>query len=80
MSRAVGMDKTVDMVNHPPHYTGHPSGIEPITITRHMPFCLGNVIKYVMRCDFKGKPIEDLEKARFYLDEEIELRKLQASK
>lgn len=64
-----------DMVNNPPHYTKHPSGIEVIQITEHMNFCLGNVVKYVLRCDEKGKPIEDLEKARFYLDREIARRK-----
>lgn len=64
-----------DAVNHPPHYTQHPSGVEVVTITEHMNFCLGNVIKYVMRADYKGKPIEDLEKAAFYLQREIERRK-----
>lgn len=69
------MSTPPDMVNHPPHYTAHPNGIEVIDITEHMNFCLGNVVKYVMRCDLKGNPIEDLEKARFYLNREIERRK-----
>lgn len=60
-----------DLVNHPPHYTDHPSGIECIQITEHMNFCLGNVIKYVWRAGRKGDPVQDLEKARFYLDREI---------
>jgi Protein of unknwon function (DUF3310) len=64
-----------DPVNHPAHYTGHPSGVECITIVQHMGFCLGNVVKYVWRADLKGNAIEDLEKARFYLDQEIERRK-----
>lgn len=64
-----------DVVNHPKHYTSHPSGIEVIEITRHMNFCLGNAIKYILRCDLKGKPIEDLEKAIFYLNDEIKRRK-----
>lgn len=64
-------------VNHPPHYTSHPSGIECIDITEHMSFCLGNVLKYVWRSDMKGNAIEDLEKARWYLDREIALRKRQ---
>jgi hypothetical protein len=64
-----------DMVNHPPHYTGHPSGVECIVIVEHMGFCLGNVVKYVWRADLKGDAIEDLEKARFYLDREIAKRK-----
>lgn len=64
--------KKVDMVNHPPHYTNHPSGVECIDITRHMGFNLGNVVKYVWRADLKGDQIEDLKKARFYLNNEIE--------
>lgn len=60
-----------DQVNHPRHYTIHPSGIETIEITEHMGFCLGNVIKYVMRAPYKGKHIEDLEKAAWYLNREI---------
>lgn len=64
-----------DPVNHPAHYTQHPSGVEVITITEHMNFCLGNAVKYILRCDFKGKPVQDLEKAVFYLQREIERRK-----
>ena len=52
-----------DPVNHPPHYTCHPSGVECIEITEHMSFCLGNAIKYIWRADAKGNAIEDLEKA-----------------
>jgi hypothetical protein len=40
-----------------------------------MGFNLGNVMKYIWRADLKGKDIEDLEKAAFYLLDEIELRK-----
>jgi len=64
-----------DPVNHPKHYTSHPSGVECIEITRHMGYNLGNVFKYVWRADLKGKDIQDLEKAVFYLQDEIELRK-----
>lgn len=63
-----------DAVNRPAHYTSHPSGIEVITITEHMGFCLGNVIKYVLRADHKGNALEDLRKARWYLDREITRR------
>lgn len=38
---------TYDNINHPPHYTNHPSGIECIQITEHMGFCLGNAVKYI---------------------------------
>jgi hypothetical protein len=61
-----------DLVNHPPHYTSHPSGIEAIQVTRHMNFNLGNAIKYIWRAGQKGDPIQDLEKAIFYLRDEIE--------
>lgn len=61
-------------VNHPPHYKSHPSGIECIEVTEHMNFCLGNAVKYIWRCGEKGKPIEDLKKARWYLDREIARR------
>lgn len=59
-----------DSVNHPQHYTTHPSGVECITITEHMSFLLGNAMKYIWRCDAKNG-LEDLRKARWYLDREI---------
>ena len=64
-----------DPVNHPKHYTSHPSGVECIQITRHMGFNLGNAMKYIWRADLKHNAIEDLEKAVFYLKDEIEKRK-----
>ncbi|NDD56088.1 DUF3310 domain-containing protein [bacterium] len=60
-----------DVVNHPKHYTSHPSGIECIEITEHMNFCVGNAIKYLWRASLKGKEVEDLRKARWYIDREI---------
>ncbi len=60
-----------DPVNHPKHYTDHPSGVECIQIAERMSFCAGNVIKYVWRAGLKGDELEDLKKARFYLDREI---------
>jgi len=61
-----------DMVNQPPHYKKHPSGVECITVTEHFNFCRGNAIKYIWRAGDKGSEIEDLKKARWYLDREIE--------
>lgn len=61
-----------DLVDHPPHYNGHPSGVECIQVTEHMNFCLGNAIKYIWRCGDKGDPVQDLKKARWYIDREIE--------
>jgi Protein of unknwon function (DUF3310) len=69
------VDAEPDMVNHPPHYNSHPSGIECIEITRHMNFNLGNVVKYVWRSGLKeGVSIQDLKKAAWYLNDEIEMR------
>lgn len=66
------MPKQSDPVNHPPHYTSHPSGIETIQITEHMGFNLGNAIKYIMRADYKGNKLQDLQKAAWYINREIE--------
>ena len=66
------VDKLKDNpVDHPRHYTSHPSGIEAIEICQHMSFCLGNVMKYLWRADLKNDALEDLRKARWYLDKEI---------
>lgn len=62
-----------DPVNHPAHYTRHPSGVECIAITEHMGFCLGNAIKYIWRADLKNG-VEDLRKARWYIDRELARR------
>jgi len=66
-----------DRINHPPHYTAHPSGVECIQVTEHMGFNLGNAVKYIWRCDLKADAIEDLEKAIWYIRREIERRKAQ---
>jgi hypothetical protein len=60
-----------DLVNHPPHYTA--GGIEVIDFIEawNLGFCLGNVVKYLCRADHKGNRLEDLRKARWYLDREI---------
>ena len=63
-----------DTVNNPKHYTAHPSGIDCIEITEHMSFCLGNAFKYIWRADLKHDAVEDLRKARWYLDREIQKR------
>jgi hypothetical protein len=68
-----------DQVNHPKHYTSDPSGIECIDITRHRNFNIGNAIKYLWRAGLKedkdrklvDKQIEDLNKAIWYLVDEI---------
>lgn len=61
-----------DIVNHPPHYNKHPSGVECITVTEHMNFNLGNAVKYIWRADHKSDDaITDLEKAAWYVQREI---------
>lgn len=68
-----------DQVNHPKHYTSDPSGIECIDVTRHRNFNVGNAIKYLWRAGLKedkdrkliDKQIEDLNKAVWYLVDEI---------
>ena len=78
MVRAEAESIAPDMVNSPPHYTAHPSGVECIQITEHMGFCLGNAVKYIWRADLKADAIEDLKKARWYLDREIARREKQS--
>jgi hypothetical protein len=70
----VDVKEEADVVNQPAHYTEHPSGIECIQITEHMGFNLGNAIKYIWRCDLKRDAIEDLKKAKWYIDREIDRR------
>ncbi|MFF9667197.1 DUF3310 domain-containing protein, partial [Streptomyces althioticus] len=60
-----------DAINHPDHYTWLPNGLEVIDITAHFGFVRGNALKYLMRADFKGKTLEDLKKARWYINYEI---------
>lgn len=71
---------TDDPVNHPRHYTSHPSGIECIDVVEHMPFCEGNAVKYLWRAGMKGAKIQDLEKARWYIDRAIEKAKRDTDK
>lgn len=64
-----------DPVTAPQHYTAHPSGVECITIARHMSFALGNALKYIWRAGRKvesaAAEIQDLRKARWYLADRI---------
>jgi hypothetical protein len=62
-------------VDHPKHYTQHPLGIECIDVVESMSFNLGNAIKYLWRASEKGNYIEDLEKAIWYIQREIQRTK-----
>lgn len=74
MSKQVTTGHEPNVVNHPKHYNVHPSGVECIQIVEHMGFNIGNAIKYLWRADDKNQPIEDLEKAVWYIQREIALR------
>jgi hypothetical protein len=60
-----------DLINHPPHYTQ--GGVETIDFieAKKLGYNLGNVVKYITRADHKGSRIEDLRKAKWYLEREI---------
>lgn len=70
-----------DSINHPSHYTSHPSGVECISITQWYDFSIGNAIKYLWRAGLKKdsslddvvKEIEDLKKAIWYINNKIKL-------
>lgn len=80
----------LDMINYPPHYTS--GGIENVdfVMQKGLNFCLGNVVKYVVRAGKKrsssksitleAKALEDLKKAAWYLNKEIEFREAQMPK
>lgn len=66
-----------DLVNHPAHYTQHPSGVECIEISEHLPANLANAFKYLWRSGLKGGADDakrDLDKALFYLRRELSLQ------
>lgn len=68
-------------VDHPAHYGGAADPFEAIKVIEawSLGFCLGNTVKYIRRADLKGAPIEDLEKAAWYLNREIQRRKDRAT-
>jgi hypothetical protein len=71
--------KSNDNVNHPSHYVNHPSGIECYEIAKYYDFPIGNAIKYLWRAGLKQdvdkslleKEIEDLKKAKWYIESKI---------
>ena len=75
-------------VDHPKHYTSHPSGVECIEIARYYPFSIGSAIKYLWRAGLKKdaelsdkeKEREDFEKARWFIDDRINELKNEISK
>jgi hypothetical protein len=70
------MENNKEMVNHPEHYGGSENVYEAIKVIENwnLDFHLGNTVKYISRAGKKGvnKELEDLKKAKFYLDRKIE--------
>lgn len=66
-----------EAVNHPAHYGGADNPYEAIKVIEAwgLGFCLGNTVKYIARAEQKGAPVQDLEKAAWYLNREIRRRK-----
>lgn len=60
-----------DAVNHPSHYTRGKIEVIDFIEDQQLPYHLGNVIKYIARAGYKGDKLEDLKKARWYLDRYI---------
>ena len=76
-----GAGKKPEMVNHPKHYNNSPArcakcdaSIECIQVIRHMKCNIANAIKYLWRCEDKNNAIEDMRKAVWYINDEIEER------
>lgn len=71
-----------EVINHPQHYGGKDNPYEAIKVIEswNLGFCLGNTIKYISRCGKKDDEIQDLEKALWYLQREIDTRKAHGKK
>ena len=61
-----------DSVHSPTHYNSDPSGVECIDVVEHRTFNIGNAMKYLWRAGLKGDLVEDLKKARWYIEREIQ--------
>lgn len=69
--QVVELPKQEDVINHPSHYTRGKIEVIDFIEDQQLPYHLGNVIKYVARAGYKGDKLEDLKKARWYLDRYI---------
>lgn len=78
LTESLDLGPNPEMVDHPKHYNEHPSGVECIEIVRHMNFNIGNAVKYLWRCGMKDDEIQELEKAKWYIEDEIKRRKEEA--
>lgn len=66
------VNEPADPVNSPPHYTSGPIEVIDIIEGFRLGFCLGNVVKYILRAPHKGAELQDLKKAEWYLRREIQ--------
>lgn len=75
------MDETMtfEMINNPSHYTQGKYEVIDVIEDWKLNFRLANVVKYVARADHKGKPVEDLRKAKWYLEREIAKRETESN-
>lgn len=69
--QTVELPKQEDVINHPSHYTRGKIEVIDFIEDQQLPYHLGNVIKYIARAGYKGDKLEDLKKARWYLDRYI---------
>lgn len=69
--QVVELPKKEDVINHPSHYTRGKIEVIDFIEDQQLPYHLGNVIKYIARAGYKGDKLEDLKKARWYLDRYI---------
>lgn len=69
--KTVDLPKKEDVINHPSHYTRGKIEVIDFIEDQQLPYHLGNVIKYIARAGYKGDKLEDLKKARWYLDRYI---------
>lgn len=63
-----------ELVNHPKHYGGEENQYEAIKVIEawELDFCLGNAVKYISRAGKKDDIIQDLKKAKWYLERKID--------
>ena len=66
------MEQAKEMVDHPAHYTFGTLEVLDVIEDWGLPYHLANVVKYIARHTHKGKPLEDLKKAKWYLDRYLE--------
>lgn len=69
--KSIELPKKEDVINHPSHYTRGKIEVIDFIEDQQLPYHLGNVIKYIARAGYKGDKLEDLKKARWYLDRYI---------